>query len=63
MRYGGGARSLAAKRRGPNVKAVCAVCGKGISNRMVYRREMWQAVYAHQSCAKRAGWTDAERCW
>ena len=49
MKFGGGARSLAAKRRGPNYKATCATCGKGIANRMMMATSCYNKYY-HSGC-------------
>jgi hypothetical protein len=55
-------RSRAAKRGvAARQKATCAVCGKGIWNRMLYRLDGKE--YAHTGCIKptdRAKW---ERTW
>ena len=52
-------KSRAAKKRGPNWKADCTICGKPISNRMVYddiKGDVFNPTpvkYAHYSCSKK----------
>jgi len=59
MKLGNGLRRLAAKRRGPNYKATCAACGKGIANRMLM--SMVDHHYYHSGCVSKVDRTDESK--
>lgn len=70
VHFGGGLRSNALKRAylmGNRIKHdSCAVCGKPIYNRMVYRQDPEHnatGIYAHMSCSKSQPEYEWERCW
>jgi hypothetical protein len=64
-----GLRSLALKRsyaKGNRVKNMCAICGKPIYNRMMFRVDPAHpaaGIYVHQSCAKVHPQYEWERAW